>query len=100
MVKDDVVDEDEDIKDEGFKGEAEGCPAAIKPPVKIRGEALISLGISCIGGKGAFNSAIILAISSLETCRLLSKVTEDGRVVTRIGVLGLKVGLGGTFKIV
>lgn len=100
MVKDEVFEEDEDIKDEGFKGEAEGCPAAIKPPAKIRGEALISLGMSCIGGKGAFNSAIIFAKSSLETCLVLSKDTEDGRVVTRIGVLGLKVGLGGTFKIV
>ena len=50
-----------------------------------------------MGGRGAFSSAIILARSSLETCRVRwSRQTEDGRVVTRIGVRLLGVGLGGT----
>ena len=55
--------------------------------------------MSCIGGRGSFNSAIIFAISSLDTWRVLSRMTEDGRVVTRMGVLGLKVGLGGTVRL-
>lgn len=40
------------------------------------------------------SSAIILAMSSLDTCRILSRDTEEGRVVTRIGVLGLRLRLG------
>jgi len=51
-----------------------------------------------MGGRGAFSSAIILARSSLETWRVRwSRETEDGRVVTRIGVRLLGVGLGATF---
>ena len=51
-----------------------------------------------MGGRGAFSSAIILARSSLETWRVRwSRETEDGRVVTRIGVRLLGVGLGPTF---
>ena len=70
-----------------------------KPPRNIKGEARISVGMSNIGGKGSFNSAIIFAISSLDTWRVLSIRTEDGRVVTRMGVLGLRVGLGGTVRL-
>lgn len=47
-----------------------------------------------MGGRGSFNSAIILAMSSLETCLVLSRMTEEGRVVTRSGVLGLTSRLG------
>ena len=32
-------------------------------------------------------------MSSLDTCLVLSRITEEGRVVTRIGVLGLTVRL-------
>ena len=63
----------------------------------MRGEARISLGISCIGGKGALSSAIILTISSLDTCLCLSRMTEEGLVVTRMGVLG-RVGLLGMLR--
>ena len=74
----------------------EGFPA-VKPPKKIKGEDRISLGISSMGGSGSLSSAIILAMSSLLTWRdRLSRLTEDGLVVTRIGVRGLRVGLGGT----
>ena len=42
-----------------------------------------------MGGSGALSSAIILARSSLETCLVLSwRHTEEGRVVTRMGVRG------------
>lgn len=44
-----------------------------------------------MGGSGSLSSAIILAMSSLDTCRILSRDTEEGRVVTRIGVLGLRL---------
>ena len=47
-----------------------------------------------MGGRGSFSSAIILAMSSLETCLVLSRMTEEGRVVTRSGVLGLTSRLG------
>jgi len=55
-----------------------------------------------MGGRGALSSAIILAMSSFETWRVLSRITDDGLVVTRIGVLGLMegVGLGGIIKVV
>ena len=76
--------------------EEEGCDTVAKPPAKIKGEARISWGISSMGGRGSFNSAIILAMSSLETCLvLLSRITEEGRVVTRIGVLGLRLSRQG-----
>lgn len=47
-----------------------------------------------MGGSGSLSSAIILAMSSLDTWRILSRDTEEGRVVTRIGVLGLRLRLG------
>jgi len=47
-----------------------------------------------MGGSGSLSSAIILAMSSLDTCRILSRDTEEGLVVTRIGVLGLRLRLG------
>jgi len=53
-----------------------------------RGEARMSWGMGTMGGRGAFSSAIILAMSSLDTWRVRFSRTEDGRVVTRIGVLG------------
>jgi len=54
-----------------------------------------------MGGRGALSSAIILAMSSFETWRVLSRLTDEGLVVTRIGVLGLieGVGLGGIINI-
>ena len=60
----------------------------------MSGEALISVGMSSMGGSGSLSSAIILAMSSLDTCRVLSRDTEEGLVVTRIGVLGLMLRLG------
>lgn len=56
----------------------------------------MSCGRGCIGGRGALSSAIIRAMSSLDTWRSRRCcVTEEGRVVTRIGVLGLdKVDTG------
>lgn len=55
-----------------------------------------------MGGSGELSSAIILAMSSFETCRVLSRFTDEGLVVTRIGVLGLieGIGLGGICKVV
>ena len=50
--------------------------------------------MSSMGGSGSLSSAIILAMSSLDTWRILSRDTEEGRVVTRIGVLGLRLRLG------
>ena len=50
--------------------------------------------MSSMGGSGSLSSAIILAMSSLDTCRILSRDTEEGRVVTRIGVLGLRLSWG------
>lgn len=48
------------------------------------------------------SSAIILAMSSFETWRCRSRVTDEGLVVTRMGVLGLMegMGLGGICKVV
>ena len=48
-----------------------------------------------MGGRGSLSSAIILAMSSLETCLVLSRITEEGRVVTRMGVLGLRLSRHG-----
>ena len=50
--------------------------------------------MSSIGGRGSLSSAIILAMSSLDTCRVLSRHTEEGLVVTRIGVRGLRPRFG------
>ena len=83
------------VRRQEVEEEEEGCDTVAKPPAKIKGEARISWGISSMGGRGSFNSAIILAMSSLETCLVLSRITEEGRVVTRIGVLGLRLSRQG-----
>ena len=83
------------VRRQEVEEEKEGCDTVAKPPAKIKGEARISCGISSMGGSGSFNSAIILAMSSLETCLVLSRITEEGRVVTRIGVLGLRLSRQG-----
>ena len=52
-----------------------------------------------MGGKGALSSAIILARSSFDTWRVLiwsPRQTEEGLVVTRMGVRLPIVGLGAT----
>ena len=52
-----------------------------------------------MGGKGALSSAIILAKSSFDTWRVLiwsPRQTEEGLVVTRMGVRLPIVGLGAT----
>lgn len=68
----------------------------------MRGEARISSGIWTMGGKGAFSSAIMRARSSLDTWRprWSMTVTEEGLVVTRMGVRGPRegVGLGGIMR--
>lgn len=83
------------VRRQEVEEEEEGCDTVAKPPAKIKGEARISWGISSMGGRGSFSSAIILAMSSLETCLVLSRITEEGRVVTRIGVLGLRLSRQG-----
>lgn len=65
-----------------------GVPGPRGEEENRRGEARMSWGIGTMGGRGALSSAIIRAMSSLDTWRVRFSMTDEGRVVTRIGVLG------------
>jgi hypothetical protein len=70
---------------------------ALDKEEKKSGEALIiSWGRGTMGGRGAFNSAISRAMSSLERWRdrRLSRLTEAGRTGSCRGVNGRRPGTG------